>query len=89
MKTEYYTLRLSNENLKNIQENKLVFIQVENINLTISKEQVPAAVRNSEFGCKNCLWNGAECKSGKLYVEKVQFLAGANYISCEGYTYFD
>ena len=42
----------------------------------------PAAVKSSEFGCRNCLWAGAECVDGARYA----FKAGD---SCQGYSYYD
>ena len=43
---------------------------------------VPRAVRNSAFGCRNCLWAGVECKNGMKYEAN-----GTS--SCKNYTYYD
>lgn len=48
-------------------------------------KDVPEAVRNSQFGCRNCLWMCVECKQGSKY-------RPANYKgkpTCETYTYYD
>lgn len=45
-------------------------------------KEVPPEVKNSTFGCKNCLWMCIECKDGSLYKPKGKR-------SCEAYTYYD
>ena len=49
-------------------------------------ESVPPEVKRSEFGCKNCLWYGVECKDGSKYAPK-RSVAGNP--SCMGYNYYD
>ena len=44
----------------------------------------PAEVRNSEFGCKNCLWSCVECQHGKMYKAK-----STGDKECDNYTYYD
>jgi len=39
-------------------------------------------IKNSQFGCRNCLWNGCECKS-------MSMLKTENYGECSNYTYYD
>ena len=46
------------------------------------RKLIPAKVKVSEFGCKNCLWSCVECKSGSLYKENAKG-------ECSGYTYYD
>lgn len=41
----------------------------------------PETVKQSEFGCKNCLWEGCEC----VYGSKLDLHDG----NCCSYTYFD
>lgn len=45
-------------------------------------KEVPASVKSSQFGCRNCLWNCVECKNGSKYSPT---LSG----NCEAYTYYD
>jgi len=49
---------------------------------SINEKDVPAAVKTSEYGCRNCLWAFCECQNGSKYVPK-----GAD--GCAGYTYYD
>ena len=42
-------------------------------------------VRNSEFGCRNCLWSGVKCKAWKKF--KPAIVNGR--ATCECYTYYD
>ncbi len=46
---------------------------------------VPQEVRDSTFGCGNCLWCSAECESGSLYKEEM--VDGKK--ACSRYTYYD
>jgi len=43
---------------------------------------VPASVRNSQFGCRNCLWASCECQKGSGYKPNDKG-------ECQGYTYYD
>jgi hypothetical protein len=52
--------------------------------ITIIKE-VPQEVKNSRFGCINCLWASIECKQGSKYKE--EFEKGKKF--CATYTYYD
>lgn len=45
---------------------------------------VPASVRNSQFGCGNCLWSCVECNNGSMYKPKSE-----QDIECDAYTYYD
>jgi hypothetical protein len=57
----------------------------------MSKE-VPPEVKNSEFGCRNCLWSCIECKQGSMYKVKYDLIRdykGNYHNSCENYTYYD
>ena len=53
--------------------------------------EVPQSVRESDFGCPNCLWAGVEChpETGKatMYREKISPVLGV--ISCANYSYCD
>ena len=40
----------------------------------------------SEYGCKNCLWAGCECKAGSKYEPHT---AHDGTPSCKGYSYHD
>ena len=44
----------------------------------------PEDVRNSEFGCRNCLWRGIECVNGRNYKHNP-----GTGSPCLGYTYYD
>jgi len=47
----------------------------------IEQELEKRKVKNSQFGCRNCLWNGCECKSmSMLKTENGE---------CSNYTYYD
>jgi hypothetical protein len=46
------------------------------------EKKVPDAVKNSQFGCINCLQYDVECKKGSMYIPK-----GKN--GCKNYIYFD
>jgi hypothetical protein len=46
---------------------------------------VPAEVKSSEFGCRNCLYYGCECTGGSRYVPA--YVDGVP--SCRSYVYFD
>lgn len=50
------------------------------------QKPVPEAVRLSEFGCRNCLYQGCECKSGSRYGEA---LSHDGQPSCRAYAYYD
>lgn len=45
------------------------------------KIEVPEYIKHSNYGCKNCLWCGVECKKGSMLKEENK--------SCENYTYYD
>jgi len=53
-------------------------------NTETNKNGVPASVRGSQFGCRNCLWSGCECTSGSLYQPK-----NDTDSECKVYTYYD
>lgn len=46
---------------------------------------VPSEVKGSEFGCRNCLWAGCECKNGMKY----KAVTDGSKRACESYTYYD
>jgi len=52
---------------------------------------VPEDVKNSEFGCRNCLWNSCECKSGSKYKPEPEYTdtTGKKHTTCTAYTYYD
>lgn len=43
-------------------------------------------VKSSEFGCRNCLWVGIECKD---YRKFDPIIIDDHIPSCDGYTYYD
>ena len=46
--------------------------------------RAPHQVRNSEFGCRNCLWCSIECKGGSKYKPKTD-----TNPECDAYVYYD
>ena len=48
--------------------------------------KVPQSVRESDFGCHNCLWAGVECKNGSKYVPSMPIY---DEPSCDAYVYCD
>ena len=44
-----------------------------------------AMVKNSQFGCRNCLWNSCECEKGSKFQPDIF----QNLPTCKGYTYYD
>jgi hypothetical protein len=56
------------------------------------KKQVPEEIKNSDFGCLNCLWSNAECTEGSLYnpiynksiCPEIPFV-----LRCGAYSYYD
>ncbi len=44
------------------------------------------AVKRSEFGCRNCLWNSCECTQGSKFqpARTVEAMP-----TCKAYTYYD
>ena len=44
--------------------------------------EVPQSVKNSDYGCANCLWAGAECKDGSKYRPSAKR-------PCDSYAYYD
>ena len=44
-----------------------------------------AMVKNSQFGCRNCLWNCVECEKGSKFQPDIY----NNKPTCKGYSYFD
>jgi hypothetical protein len=54
--------------------------------LSVVKD-VPEDVRLSEFGCLNCLYQGAECKRGSRYEPTDQRPFGQP--TCASYAYYD
>jgi hypothetical protein len=55
---------------------------------SISKP-VPEAVRLSEFGCRNCLYQSCECKSGSRYSPAETAGIYPRHPSCAAYAYYD
>lgn len=49
-------------------------------------KKVPDTVKKSDFGCKNCLWNGVECTQGCKYQPKTNEKGN---VYCDYYTYYD
>jgi len=47
---------------------------------------VPSEVLNSQFGCRNCLWQCVECKNGSQYVPHT---ASTGAATCRSYAYYD
>jgi hypothetical protein len=52
-----------------------------------AEKVVPADVRGSEFGCRNCLFSGCECQGGIRYVPARSY--DGKHPSCSGYAYYD
>ena len=46
---------------------------------------IPDELKNSDFGCPNCLWSGIECKNGSKYAPAIK---GSGSL-CRAYTYYD
>lgn len=44
-------------------------------------------VKDSDFGCQNCLWVGIECKHAERFIPKITY-DGKN-ATCEAYVYYD
>jgi len=55
---------------------------------SISKP-VPEAVEHSEFGCRNCLYYGCECKRGSRYSPATTVGVYPEHLSCGAYAYYD
>jgi len=49
------------------------------------QSKAPKEVRSSQYGCRNCLWAGVECKQGSMYIPYVS----DGRPSCKNYTYYD
>ena len=47
---------------------------------------VPAEVKSSEYGCRNCLWCSCECKNGSKYSPR---LIDDKIPSCSAYVFYD
>lgn len=50
-------------------------------------KEVPEDVRLSEFGCRNCLYQGCECRNGSRYTPSDRRPDG--HPTCEAYAYYD
>ena len=51
----------------------------------VDSEDVPQEVKQNEFGCRNCLWNCCECRSGSMYKPERNLAS----MGCQAYTYYD
>lgn len=54
--------------------------------MTKEKQRVPDEVKQSEFGCQNCLHDCIECKDGNLYKPHKAF---DGQPSCKAYSFYD
>ena len=65
--------------MKNIAEKRGIIMATEEIG-----KEFPSAVKSSEFGCRNCLWEYIECIDGSKYDPKA-----ATNNACARYNYYD
>lgn len=64
---------------------------LEDVKRFLAERSVPREVRNSKFGCINCLLNGIECEVGSKYAPAKPFkdVFGKSWPTCKNYIYFD
>lgn len=53
-----------------------------------TSKPVPDEVKNSRFGCRNCLWLSCECVKGSRFTPHT-IHSDKVYPSCGAYTYYD